>query len=223
MIGRKYKNSSSWDQDVIVALEKIMDEREKQIDERLKILRAFIEERMDLDRKTAEKYFDISKVLLETHVTNSDKMLEQRMGSLDERFRAVREMQDKVTSMADAAINAAIASSREAIAKAEVSTEKRFDAVNELRNSLNEVSNKMMPRPEVESAMKSMDDKVRMVSSRLDQMTGAEQHGDKSSSTVISIIAIVIAALVGLSQFVISREEAAKTATVPAPYTQTIK
>jgi hypothetical protein len=148
-------------------------------------------------------------------------MLDQRMTTLDERFRSVREMQDKVSAMSDAAINAAITASKEAISKAEISTEKRFDTVNELRSSLNELTNKMMPRPEVETAIKAIDGKVDMASSRIDQMTGAEKHSDKASSNIISIIAIVIAGLVGLMQFVTYESTIHPSQVIAAPYAQT--
>jgi hypothetical protein len=223
MFRKKTEDSSAWSQDVIIALEKLMDEREKRINERAVILRAFIEERIEEDRKTTHKYFEISKLMLDTHIINSDKMLEHRMSALDERFRAVREMQDKVAAMSDAAMNAAIAASKESILKAEISTEKRFDSVNELRSSLNAISNKMMPRPEVESAIKAVDEKVGMVSSRIDQMTGAEKHNDKSNSTIMSVIAIIISGLIGLMQFV-TYESTIHPAVMPvAPYTQTAK
>lgn len=64
-----------------------------------------------------------------------------RLGELDKRYEQRFDAQEK-------AVGAALRSAQEAVAKAETATEKRFDAVNEFRQSLNDMTNTMMPRAE---------------------------------------------------------------------------
>jgi hypothetical protein len=56
---------------------------------------------------------------------------------------------------------------REAVEKSERATELRFQSVNEFRAQLGDQTRTLMPRPEVEQKFKSIDEKLEVLSSRL--------------------------------------------------------
>jgi ABC-type transporter Mla subunit MlaD len=86
---------------------------------------------------------------------------------VDTRFEA----QDKAVTAAlaaqEKAVAAALAAADRAVAKAENASEKRFENVNEFRASLNDQSRLLMPRSESEQAIRSITEKIDILTTRV--------------------------------------------------------
>ena len=75
---------------------------------------------------------------------------------VDRRFDAQKE-----------AVAAALAAADRAVAKAESAAERRFEAQNEFRGTLSDQARMLMPRAEAEQALKTINDKIEVLSSRV--------------------------------------------------------
>lgn len=89
---------------------------------------------------------------------------------------SLREYVDIRFDAQEKAVQSALASADRAVAKAESASDKRFDGVNEFRSSLNDQTRTLMPRSEYEQAMKAMNEKIDILTARVntrdDRMQG---------------------------------------------------
>jgi len=103
--------------------------------------------------------------------------LERLMDEADKRYQQRFEAQslgvNTALLAAKEAVGAALQAAKEAVAKAEAASERRFEGVNEFRKSLNDMQTTLMPRNEADRAMSAMNDKLAMLSSRMDKAEGA--------------------------------------------------
>jgi hypothetical protein len=81
----------------------------------------------------------------------------------------LREYIDVRFEAQEKAVQAALASADRAVAKAEMAAERRFDSVNEFRSTLSDQARLLMPRSETEQALKSLTDKIDILTSRVNQ------------------------------------------------------
>lgn len=90
---------------------------------------------------------------------------------MDERDKRYEQRYDAQTKM----VETALAASKEAVLKAENATEKRFEGVNEFRGALQDASNKLISRVEVEAWREQSRDTQASLSSRLQLIEGRSQ------------------------------------------------
>lgn len=130
------------------------------------------------DPVTLREYFDKT-------IEDLDKRLTQRMDSYDREFHehivaVVRENQ------------LALEAADKAITKSEAAAEKRFDNVNEFRQSLSDQTATFIARREFEASNKSINDKLGLVTDRINTDDGRTNGIDKSGATFMSIAAIIV-------------------------------
>lgn len=133
---------------------------------------------MDDERVSLKEYFDKA-------IDALDKRLSQRMDGYTREFHehilaVVRENQ--------LALNA----SDKAINKSEAAAEKRFDNVNEFRQSLSDQTATFISRREFEASNKALNDKVGLVTDRVNTGEGRTSGADKLGAVIMSIAAIII-------------------------------
>jgi hypothetical protein len=119
---------------------------------------------------------------------------------VDTRFSAQEKAVAAALAAAKEAVAAALAAADRAVAKAEASSERRFEGVNEFRASLNDQSRLLMPRSESEQAMRSMTEKIDVLTARVnardDRGAGAGNlwgYIVGAVGLVAALIAIVVA------------------------------
>jgi len=86
---------------------------------------------------------------------------------VDTRFEAQREAVAAALAAQEKAVAAALAAADRAVAKAETAAEKRFESVNEFRSALADNFRTLMPRAEAEAAMKTVNEKIDILTSRV--------------------------------------------------------
>jgi len=89
------------------------------------------------------------------------------------------------------AVAAALAAAKEAVAKAETASEKRFDAVNEFRQTLTDQTNTFLPRPEYNAQHKALEEKVDIVTKKMNLDRGGEISMGKIYAAVGAVGAIL--------------------------------
>jgi hypothetical protein len=120
---------------------------------------------------------------IETLKEYVDSVLAQINLRNDQRFK------DSQTAV-DAALNAA----KEAVTKQEAASEKRFESVNEFRAQMGDQQRTLMPRPEAELRMGSLEGRVADLAKAVTSL-GAEKKGGREAwawvfSGVMALIAI---------------------------------
>ena len=128
------------------------------------------------------------------------KLLDEREDRTKERFASMK-----------IAVDAALAAADRAVTKAEIATEKRFESVNEFRDTLRDQSNTLLPRLEYNvqhtalvEVVNNLVERLTTLESRLAAITITNSENrviqTDSSARLFSIIAIVVAAAVGVGQ-----------------------
>ncbi len=82
---------------------------------------------------------------------------------------SLREYVDVRFDAQEKAVQSALAAAEKAVIKAETASEKRFESVNEFRSTLNDYSRTLMPRSEAEQALKTINDKIDILTSRINK------------------------------------------------------
>ena len=95
----------------------------------------------------------------------------------------------------DKAVQAALLAAKEAVLKAEVATEKRFESVNEFRAQLADQSNTLMPRAEFAAQHKNLEDKITVLTDRINIKDGATKGQELTMGKIYAAIAAVGAIL----------------------------
>ena len=142
----------------------------------------------EVDRRLVERQ-DINTAFIRGFMANGFR-------SVDDRFRLAKEFNEQISKAATDLLGIALTASNEAVKKAEQAVEKRFDSVNEFRQSLSDLSNQMIQRTEAITMVGAANGNHN-IGSRLDRMTGADHKGQTSTTTTISIAAVIIATIVG--------------------------
>jgi len=105
---------------------------------------------------------------------------------------------------AEKAVNAALVSSAQAVQKAEAAAERRFEGVNEFRQTLSDQQRTLIPRAEVDVLMKSVNDKVDLLSNayRAHQAEGVGKvSGWAAAVGVVGFIAVILSVAAFLMKF----------------------
>jgi hypothetical protein len=117
------------------------------------------------------------------------------------------EQQDRAVAAAlaaqEKAVAAALAAADRAVAKAETAAEKRFESVNEFRSALADNFRTLMPRAESESAMKTLNEKIDLLTTRINSKDDRGQgRGDVMGWIVgaVGLVAAVISIVFALSK-----------------------
>jgi hypothetical protein len=129
------------------------------------------------------------KELMQTKLEAVGKISDERDRRYEDRFEAIEE---KTTL----ALNA----SDKAVTKAELATEKRFEGVNEFRGSLTDLTSTMMPRSEASARFEALDNKNEDLKKEVASLReyrsggeGKEKAGQHTISTIVSVVAVLIA------------------------------
>lgn len=113
---------------------------------------------------------------------------------------SLREYVDVRFEAQEKAVQAALDSAQRAVSKAEAASEKRFESVNEFRSALGDSARLLMPRSEAEQAFKTMNDKIDLITSRVNARE--EQGKGLSQGWVFLISAVSLAgAIFGMVAF----------------------
>lgn len=91
----------------------------------------------------------------------------------------------------DKAVQAALLAAKEAVIKAETATEKRFEATNEFRQQLSDQTNTFLPRPEYNAQHKALEEKVYILTERMNQDKGGEVNMGKIYAAIGALGAIL--------------------------------
>lgn len=97
--------------------------------------------------------FEAMKELMTSLTRESDRRYEQRFEDQQTAISAA-------LAAARTAVDAALASAKDAVSKAEAAAEKRFEGVNEFRATLADQQRDLMPRPEAEQRMKTIEERL---------------------------------------------------------------
>ncbi len=99
------------------------------------------------------------------------------------------------------AVAAALAAADRGVTKAEVAAEKRFESVNEFRNTLKDQQAELMPRAEVNVIINSINDKLNLVTARIDKGDGVNHGASVLWGIIIGAAGIVIGVLAVVAAF----------------------
>ena len=99
--------------------------------------------------------------------------VESRLHELDlrneQRYQASQQALSVALASLEKAMQAALTAADRAVSKAETAAEKRFDSVNEFRGLVNDLISKLLPRAEAEVIIKSLDARLDLVTSLVEQ------------------------------------------------------
>lgn len=115
---------------------------------------------------------------------------------------SLREYVDIRVDALEKAFTISLANQDRAVSKAEVAAEKRFDSVNEFRSALSDSSRLLMPRSESEQITKGMEEKINVLTERLN---ARDERGRGSSQVWIAIAAVIAAITSMLTVYVIGK------------------
>ena len=119
---------------------------------------------------------------------------------VDGRFEAQEKAVAAALAAAKSAVDAALAAAQKAVDKAEAASEKRFESVNEFRAALSDASRLNMPRTEAEQQIRTLNDKIEVVSARL----AAREERGEGKGQVWSLIGAVVAVIASLVAIVVA-------------------
>lgn len=84
--------------------------------------------------------------------------------------------------------SAALDAAQRAVTKAEISTEKRFENVNEFREALNDNSRMLLPRSEFDQVLRSLTEKIEVLTVRLNSRDDQRVGISKGWSVIVSAV-----------------------------------
>jgi hypothetical protein len=109
---------------------------------------------------------------------------------------SLREYIDIRFDAQEKAVQSALASADRAVAKAEAASDKRFEAVNEFRASLNDNTRTLMPRAEYEQAIKAMNEKIDILTNRVNTRDDRGKGMGEIWGYIVGAIGLLIALVV---------------------------
>jgi hypothetical protein len=114
---------------------------------------------------------------------------------VDTRFEAQREAVAAALAAQEKAVAAALAAADRAVAKAETAAEKRFESVNEFRSALADNFRTLMPRAEAEAAMKTVNEKIDILTSRVNARDERSNTWASGWGLIVGIVGVVSAVI----------------------------
>lgn len=114
---------------------------------------------------------------------------------VDTRFEAQREAVAAALAAQEKAVAAALAAADRAVAKAEMAAEKRFEAVNEFRAALADNFRTLMPRSESEQAVRTINDKIDILTARVNARDERGQGRGDVVGWIIGAVGLVAAVI----------------------------
>ena len=124
---------------------------------------------------------------------------------------ALREYFERILKESDRRYEQRFEDQKEAIVKAEEATERRFEGVNEFRQTLSDQAATFVSRTEVLQQYRAINDKVDLVTSRMDRLDGRSGGYTATWGYLIGAVVMVgglitiIAAIVGAAIFIASK------------------
>ena len=91
------------------------------------------------------------------------------------------------------AVQAALMAAEKAVTKAETASEKRFEGVNEFRNTLADQQRTLMPRPEAELRMGSIETSLVAIQKQLAETGGQRAGGKEMWGYIVGGIGVLLA------------------------------
>lgn len=147
-----------------------------------------------------------NSISLQSHLRNEIHAVKDIIAANDlrysQRFDASQTALNAALEGQKLSVVAALAAADRAVAKAEVASEKRFDSVNEFRNTLADQQRTLMPRAEVEIVIKSLEDKITGLNSRLDKYEGQKTGTKEGWGWAVSAISLIVSGLIALTRFI---------------------
>jgi hypothetical protein len=117
---------------------------------------------------------------------------------VDIRFEALEKSVTSSFTAQEKAVSAALAAAKEAVIKAENATERRFENSNEWRNTVETLQRTYMPRTESEQHWRTVDEKVDVLTTRMNAIDQRGRGRGDVWAYVVGAIGI-IAAVVGIA------------------------
>jgi hypothetical protein len=117
---------------------------------------------------------------------------------VDTRFEAQEKAVSAALAAQEKAVAAALAAAKEAVIKAENATERRFENSNEWRNTVEALQRTYMPRTESEQHWKTVDEKVDVLTTRMNAIDQRGRGRGDVWAYVVGAIGI-LAALVSIA------------------------
>lgn len=114
------------------------------------------------------------------------KLINERDRAYQQRWEASEKATGAALTAAKEAVAAALLAQKEAVSKAEMATEKRFDAVGEAHAALTEQAATFLPRAEFDRTLRSLSDKLDILTMTLADKTEAAAKGFESRLDAIS-------------------------------------
>ncbi len=114
---------------------------------------------------------------------------------VDTRFEAQEKAVAAALAAQEKAVAAALAAADRAVAKAETAAEKRFEGVNEFRAALADNFRTLMPRAEAEQAMKSLTEKLDMLTARVNAKDERSNTWASGWGLLTGLIGVVVAVI----------------------------
>jgi|SRR6185295_2464310 len=122
---------------------------------------------------------------------------------VDVRFEAQEKAVAAALAAQEKAVAAALAAADRAVAKAETAAEKRFESVNEFRSALADNFRTLMPRAEYEAAMKTVNEKIDVLTTRVnakDERASTWASGWGLIVGLVGVVSAVIAIIFALTR-----------------------
>ena len=141
---------------------------------------------------------------LEAYIAHNESMREAEKDVQAERDRRYAELFKEREKAWMAAVEGATKeakaealSAKAAVEKAEVASEKRFEGVNEFRATLADQAATLISRAEVEQQFQSVNEKVDLVTSRMDRLDG--RSGGNNQTVLYAVAALgILGTLAGI-------------------------
>lgn len=147
-------------------------------------------EQMVLDRDVRyEEHKQTSVELMLSHVARLDAAINEGVHSrgmeitrIEDMINSIRSKLETAQITSEKAVAFALSATERAITKSEISSEKRFDSVNEFRKTLSDQTSTFVPRGEIESTFKNLQDKIiSMDKTYGDRIADLKQYKDTAS------------------------------------------
>lgn len=104
---------------------------------------------------------------------------------------SLREYVDIRFDAQEKAVTSALAAADRAVSKAELASEKRFESVNEFRAALGDSARLLMPRAEIETMVKSLNEKIDVLTARANARDERGIGANWVWALVVAVIGIV--------------------------------
>ncbi len=191
----------------------IMNERDRQYQQRFLAQERAIDLQFDAAEKDRDTRFDASEKnrtklatdLQEVRVEQRRSATVNSINDLEKRIIGIFEANDKsIDQRFTASANtttAAFSAAQTAVNKAESSAEKRFDSVNEFRNQLKDQQSTFIQKPEFDARVKSLDDKLNTMQTYVTNSQGRSEGTNSLWTMLIGVGGLIVGILAAIATF----------------------